>query len=192
MVEAATGGSYADALAEQVYEPLGLEATSLPTGTELAEPAIHGYDLDPPDPPEDVTNMLAGGWAWASGGVVSTPFDLNDFIRGYVGGELFDGDVQDAQRSFIPGSGSEPTGPGDNSAGLALFRYETDCGTVYGHTGNTFGYTQFAAASSDGRRSTTASMNLQRTHKTEGWGREVWAALHQVEELAVCAAMAGA
>ena len=75
---------------------------------------------------------------------------------------------------------------------MALFRYDTDCGTVYGHTGNTFGYTQFAAASSDGRRSATASMNLQRTHKTEGYGREVWAALHHVEELAVCAAMAGA
>ncbi|NJK41103.1 MAG: hypothetical protein HC934_06675, partial [Acaryochloridaceae cyanobacterium SU_2_1] len=52
-----------------------------PRPAELAEPAIHGYDI-PPDPPEDVTHLLAAGWAWASGGVVSTPFELNDFIRG--------------------------------------------------------------------------------------------------------------
>jgi D-alanyl-D-alanine carboxypeptidase len=192
IVEAVTGGSYADALAAQVYEPLGLEATSLPEGPQMPAPTFHGYDTSPPDPPEDVTTSAAAGWAWASGGVVSTPEDLNDFIRGYVGGELFGDDVQEAQRTFIPGAGSEPTGPGENSGGLALFRYDTDCGTVYGHTGNTGGYTQFAAASSDGRRSATASMNLQRTHKTEGYGREVWAALHHVEELAVCAAMAGA
>ena len=192
IVEAVTGGSYADALAAQVYEPLDLDATSLPAGTEIAAPTFHGYDLDPPEPPVDATNVLAGGWAWASGGVVSTPEDLNDFIRGYVGGELFGAEVQEEQRTFIPGAGSEPTGPGENSGGLALFRYDTDCGTVYGHTGNTVGYTQFAAASPDGRRSATVSMNLQCTHTTEGYGREVWAALHHVEELAVCAALAGA
>jgi D-alanyl-D-alanine carboxypeptidase len=192
IAEAVTGGSYADALATQVYEPLDLDETSLPDSTELPAPTFHGYDIAPPDPPEDITNATSAGWAWASGGVLSTPEDLNDFIRGYVGGELFGADVQEEQRTFIPGAGSEPTGPGENSGGLALFRYDTACGTVYGHTGNTLGYTQFAAASSDGRRSATASMNLQRTHTTEGYGREVWAALHHVEELAVCAAMAGA
>jgi D-alanyl-D-alanine carboxypeptidase len=191
IVEAVTGQPYADVLRELVYEPLDLEATSLPVGTEIADPALHGYDLDPPAPPEDVTHTLAAGWAWASGGIVSTPEDLNAFIRGYVGGELFDDEVQDAQRQFIPGAHSEPMGPGENSAGLALFRYETPCGTVYGHTGNTLGYTQFAAASPDGRRSATVAMNLQRTHGEEGYRLEVWKALRRVQELAVCAALAG-
>jgi D-alanyl-D-alanine carboxypeptidase len=190
MVEQATGRSYAQALATEVSEPLDLDDTNLPEGPELADPAIHGYD-EPPDPPEDVTHLLAAGWAWASGGVVSTPFELNDFIRGYVGGELFGGDVQDQQWLFIPGAHSEPTGPGDNAAGLALFRYETPCGTVYGHTGNTFGYTQFAAASEDGRRSATVAMTLQRTQKDEGAALLVWEQLRRVQERAVCAAMAG-
>jgi D-alanyl-D-alanine carboxypeptidase len=34
-------------------------------------------------------------------------------------------------------------GPGTNSAGLAIFRYQTRCGTVYGHTGNFPGYVQW-------------------------------------------------
>jgi D-alanyl-D-alanine carboxypeptidase len=77
-----------------------------------------------------------------------------------------------------------------NSAGLALFRYRTRCSTVLGHTGNTFGFTQFAAATSDGTRSTTVSISLQRTQKDEGWRLAVFQALRLTEEQAVCAALA--
>jgi len=91
MVEAATGTSYEDQLREQFYRPLGLRKTTLPRGPNLRKPFIHGYDNDPSQQtPEDLSEDFAAGWAWASGGMVSTPADLNDFIRGYVGGELFD------------------------------------------------------------------------------------------------------
>jgi D-alanyl-D-alanine carboxypeptidase len=190
MVEAATGKSYVDELRSQVLGPLGLSHTSLPSGTELPEPLFHGYDVNPPMPPEDVSNLLAGGWAWASGGIVSTPRDLNSFIRGYVGSKLFSSKVAQEQRHFIVAGGSEPTGPGDNSAGLALFRYDTLCGTVYGHTGNTPGYTQFAAASPDGHRSVTVAMSLQRTQTSQDAGAGVYAALQRVWQKAVCAALA--
>ena len=124
--------------------------------------------------------------------MVSTPADLNDFIRGYVGGKLFDERTQAKQRRVVEGGSSDPPGPGKNSAGLAIFRYETRCGTVcgtvWGHTGNTFGYTQFAAASADGRRSVTVSINAQHT-PTSG-SPAVFRALRRAEELAVCAALA--
>ncbi len=46
-------------------------------------PYIHGYDNDPSQkPPEDIGEVLASGWVWASGGMVSTLADLNDFARG--------------------------------------------------------------------------------------------------------------
>ncbi len=64
------------------------------------------------------------------------------------------------------------------------------CGTVYGHTGNTFGYTQFMAASSDGSRSATVSINLQRTQDSEGQAGIVFKALRRADLLAVCAALA--
>jgi D-alanyl-D-alanine carboxypeptidase len=189
MVEAATGTSYEEQLRERVYRPLGLKKTSLPRGPNLRKPFIHGYDNDPSQqPPEDVSELVAAGWSWASGGIVSTPADLNDFIRGYVGGKLFDKRTQAKQRRVIEGGSSEPPGPGMNSAGLALFRYETRCGTVWGHTGNIFGYTQFAAASADGRRSVTVSINAQHTLTTGS--PAVFEALRRAEELAVCAALA--
>jgi D-alanyl-D-alanine carboxypeptidase len=189
MVEAATGTSYEDLLRELVYRPLGLKKTSLPRGPNLRTPFIHGYDNDPSQqPPEDVSELAAAGWSWASGGIVSTPADLNTFIRAYVGGKLFDERTQAKQRRVIEGGSSEPPGPGMNSAGLAIFRYETTCGTVWGHTGNTLGYTQFAAASEDGRRSVTVSINAQ--HTLVSGSLVVFEALRRAEELAVCAALA--
>jgi D-alanyl-D-alanine carboxypeptidase len=190
MVEAATGTSYEDALGTRVSRPLRLHRTSLPAGVALPAPLIHGYDFADDGSPEDVSEVLAAGWAWASGGIVSTPADLNRFIRGYVGGKLFGRKVRREQRRWIPNGGSEPPGPGTNSSGLALFRYRNRCGTMLGHTGNTFGYTQFAAATADGSRSTTVSMSLQRTQNAVGWPLAVFQALRTAEERAVCAALA--
>lgn len=162
MVEEATGEPYEQQLKEQVYKPFGLKKTSLPRGANLKKPFIHGYDNDPSqNPPEDISEILASGWVWASGGMVTTPSDFNTFVRGYVGSELFDRKTRARQRKVFEGGSSEPPGPGKNSAGLGIFRYETRCRTVWGHTGNYPGYTQFLAASPDGRRSVTVSVNEQ-------------------------------
>jgi D-alanyl-D-alanine carboxypeptidase len=189
MVEAATKNTYESQLKDQVNGPLGLTKTSLPAGPKLPEPFIHGYDNDPSQqPPEDLSEIIAAGWSWASGGIVSSPADLNRFIRGYVGGQLFSAKTQTQQRRIVEGGRSEPPGPGKNAAGLAIFRYVTKCGTVWGHTGNTPGYTQFAAASPNGRRSVTVSVNEQLSLSQGAPG--VLEALREAEELAVCAALA--
>ena len=189
MVEDATGESYEQQLQEQVYGPLGLKKTSLPRGANLKKPFIHGYDNDPSQqPPEDVSEVLASGWVWASGGMVSTPSEFNEFVRGYVGSELFDLQTRASQRQVFEGGRSDPPGPGKNSAGLGIFRYETRCGTVWGHTGNYPGYTQFMAASPNGKRSVTVSVNEQLSPVQGAPG--VFDALRHAEGKAVCAALA--
>ena len=60
---------------------------------------------------------------------------------------------------------------------------------MWGHTGNFPGYTQFMAASPNGRRSVTVSVNEQLTPKEGAPG--VFKALRRAEERAVCAALAG-
>ena len=143
---------------------------------------IHGYAVAPGEPPEDVTSLFAAGWTWASGGVVSTPADANRFVRRYVKQS-----ARSEQFRFVTGGSSEPPGPGTNSAGLALFRYQTRCGTVYGHTGNTAGYTQFIAANRDGSRSATVSVNAQITPTSDA---PRFRQLRRIFELSVCAALA--
>ncbi|MEU9141364.1 serine hydrolase domain-containing protein [Streptomyces sp. NPDC048404] len=183
MAEAVTGLPYEQLLRGLVYRPLGLRDTSLPQGYEMPEPYMHGYDVTPPNPPEDVSEALSASGVWASGGIISTPADLTRFIRGYAGGTLISKATLREQRRWIDGA-SEPAGPGVNKAGAAIFRYSTRCGVVLGHTGNFPGYTQLIAATPDGRRSLTFTLTTQvnKTNKPELLER-----LRTVEESFVCA-----
>ena len=188
MVAAATGHPYTTELHDQVLERLALDATSLPRGVEMPRPLIRGYDREDDGTPIDVSELVAAGWAWASGGIVSTPTDQTRFIRAYVGRQLFGGQTQDLQFDFIAGGRSEPPGPGQNSAGLAVYRYRLACGTAFGHTGNTLGYTQFMAASRSGARSVVVAINRQSTKTV---APEVYAQLRNVFRLGTCVALDG-
>jgi D-alanyl-D-alanine carboxypeptidase len=188
MVEAASGQPYEEVLATKVYGPLGLTSTSLPAEMTLPAPTMRGYAILPSGAPEDATEAFDPRWAWASGGIASTPADANRFVRGYVAGDETSPWALLAQFRFRRGS-SEPPGPGKQGAGMAIFRYQTGCGTVYGHTGNTAGYTQFVAATRDGQRSVTVSINAQITPKSDPVR---FKDLRRIFGLGVCAALEGA
>jgi D-alanyl-D-alanine carboxypeptidase len=181
IAEQVTGQPYGDLLSSTVFGPASLTQTSFPTRRlTLPAPFIHGYAVAPGQKPEDVTSLLSPSGAWASGGIVSTPADLGRFIRADLAGKFFGPVQQQEQRQFRPGS-SSPPGPGTNAAGLALFRYTSRCGTVYGHTGNFPGYVQWAAATADGSRSVTTSLNIA---APEG---KLLQQLRSVQASAVCA-----
>jgi D-alanyl-D-alanine carboxypeptidase len=181
IVEAVSGQAYGEELQRIVLGPARLRQTSFPSKAALPSPFIHGYLTAPGERPEDVSTILSPSGAWASGAVVSTPRDLNAFIRAYLGLEFFDSAQQRQQMSFVGGGESSPPGPGRNSAGLALFRYQTKCGTVFGHTGNFPGYVQWAAASADGSRAVTTSLNIPAP------SGKLLAQLRQLQATAVCA-----
>jgi D-alanyl-D-alanine carboxypeptidase len=190
MAQAVTRTNYASLLKSRVYRPLGLTETTLPRSAAMPNPYLHGYQPGPSHQPEDVSTSLSAAYAWASGGIVSTPGDLSRFIRGYAGARLFSRAVQKQQLRFIAGN-SEPVGPGSNSAGLGIFRYRTRCGTVYGHTGNTAGYTQFMASTLNGQRSVTASVSGQITNRMSGARLAAFKRLRAIEADAVCLALSG-
>ena len=58
---------------------------------------------------------------------------------------------------------------------------------MYGHTGNTAGYTQFIAATRDGKRSASVSVSAQVTPDSRP---DDFPTLRRIFGLAVCAAMA--
>lgn len=180
IAEAVTGKSYATLLREIVFVPAKLRRTSLPTGISMPKPTLRGYGVEAGSRPQDVTTALSPTGAWASGAIVSTPSDLNRFVRNDLGRSFFGLAEQREQLRFVPGA-SSPPGPGTNAAGLAIFRYTTRCGTVYGHTGNFPGYVQFAAATADGSRAVTTSLNIAAPS-----GR-LLKQLRAVQESAVCA-----
>jgi D-alanyl-D-alanine carboxypeptidase len=187
MIEAASGHSYVHELRRFVIRPLGLGETSLPVGARIHHPFVRGYAFGGPGPPTNVSHVLGMSGAWASGGMVTSPRDLDRFIRAYVSGRLFGHRLHRRQLRFRPGAG-DPPGPGRNSVGLAIFRWRTPCGTVFGHTGNFPGYTQFAAASRNGHRSVTFSINTALSPPATG-SQAAFAALRHAEQLAICAAL---
>lgn len=160
IAEKVTGKPYGQLLRRFVFGPAKLRQTSFPTRrVSLPRPFIHGYAPAKKGVGPDQTTFLSPSGAWASGAVVSTPRNLNTFIRSYLGLRFFGRAQQRQQMRFVPGS-SSPPGPGVNSAGLALFRYKSRCGTVFGHTGNFPGYVQWAASTRNGKRSVTTSLNI--------------------------------
>ncbi|MEI2729523.1 MAG: serine hydrolase domain-containing protein [Candidatus Nanopelagicales bacterium] len=182
---------YSEILKDLVTAPMQLSNTSLPSTTALPSGFIHGYDVNPPAipegtpaPPEDVSELINPGLAWASGGMISTANDLNTFIRGFVSGKLFNPQVLTDPAGFVPGAGGPP-GPGTNSSGLSIYRYETACGTVFGHTGNMPGYTAFVGSTADGSNSVVVVVNSQITPKGND---AVFNRLLAVENQAICSA----
>jgi len=160
IAEAASGKSYNQLLRSEVYRPVGISDTSLPDTLAMPKGYMHGYDRNDDGKFEDQSKFINPALAWASGGIVSTPEDVNAFFRAYVGGDLFSAKVRRSQNDFVRGT-SSPPGPGRNDATLSMFRYKTRCGTVYGHTGSYPGYRLFAASSANGRRSVVFSVNSQ-------------------------------
>jgi D-alanyl-D-alanine carboxypeptidase len=160
MAEAATGTTYEELLGELVFAPAEMRRTSLPRGWRLPRPYVRGYSAPERGEREDVSGLFGMSGVWASGAIVSTPRDMTRFARAYVGARLFNAELRGRQMSWVRGR-SDPPGPGVNSAGLAIFRYRTRCGTVFGHTGNIAGYTQLFAATRNGRRSLTFTVNGQ-------------------------------
>ena len=182
--EEVTGRSYTSLLRAKVFRPLGMSDSSLPRTVAMPRPFMHGYDVEPETRPEDVSELINPAGAWASGGIVSTPADLARFVRVYVPTIL-----RASRRltgAFRPGT-SSPPGPGRNLAGLGIFRYETRCGDVYGHTGSFPGYRLFVAGDAAGRRSVVFVVNSQ---IVPGQGsQQVANAIRRAQAQAVCRAL---
>jgi D-alanyl-D-alanine carboxypeptidase len=184
IMETATGSPYEKLLGQFVLGHLRMRDTSLPVTATMPRPFMHGYDVEPGKKPEDVSELINPAGAWASGGIVSTPLDLSYFVRSYARTMLLK--TKGLEGRFRPGS-SSPPGPGKNFAGLGIFRYRTDCGTVYGHTGSFPGYRVFIAASADGSRSVVFVANAQ---IVPGSGsQKVAKAITNVQAAAVCRAL---
>jgi D-alanyl-D-alanine carboxypeptidase len=185
MEEKASGVPYEKLLGQRVFKPLGMRESSLPRTQKLPRPFLHGYEVEPGEKTEDVSELLSASGAWASGGIVSTPLDLSRFLPSYVP------TVLDAARkagvAFRPGS-SSPPGPGKNSASIGIFRYRTGCGTVYGHTGSFPGYRVFIAATANGKRSVVFVASAQIIPGGQG-SQPVAKAITRAQAQAVCRAL---
>jgi D-alanyl-D-alanine carboxypeptidase len=179
VVEAVTGTALERELRERIFEPLGLAATSFPSGTEIEGEYAHGYigPVTLPMPPRaliDMTPLLSPTWLWAAGGIVSTGDDVTSFFAALLGGRLLPADLLAAMRRISPQSRS-----GVFQYGLGIERFSTRCGQAYGYLGDFVGYRTVVYASPDGSRVAVVMVNVDTTHVS-------WSELESAAEQAFC------
>jgi D-alanyl-D-alanine carboxypeptidase len=146
LVERVSGHSLAAELRRRIIGRLGLRATALVPGRDIAGAHADGYYVYTARPRVNVTRTTFG--AWADGAIVSNARDLGRFYSALLGGKLLrKTQLAEMKRTVRTGGSSDGEG-----AGLGIFRITTRCGAVWGHTGGTAGFLTKVLVSSTGRR----------------------------------------
>lgn len=138
VVERATGESYAAQLRSRILEPHGLEQTFHEAGEEVRGRRAHAFvDINGDGRPEDLTSLVPTTSfvtaAGAAGAIVSTAADLARWARSLYQGEVVRGEWFEALTDWVErGDGMQ--------YGLGVIRYTPADEALFGHKGNTVGY----------------------------------------------------
>ncbi|GAA3932869.1 serine hydrolase domain-containing protein [Actinoplanes auranticolor] len=141
-----TGRPLAELITTRVIDRIGLRDTYVPGVGEQRVRGPHplGYQRVPGGDLRDFT-VMDPSWGWGAGQVVSTPGDLNTFLRALLDGKIL-GPAQLRQMRTVVDLGE---GAG---YGLGLMRAPLTCGGVaWGHGGDIPGYSTLDWATDDGR-----------------------------------------
>ena len=153
-----TGRPFNELVTTRIIERLGLRHTYAP---EVGEEGIRGrhpkgYQLD--DATKELLDFtrMDPSWGWAAGQLISTPGDLNTFLRALLDGKLLKPEQLAEMRTTVA---VHPQS--DLRYGLGLFSTPLSCGGVaWGHGGDIPGYSTTNGATDDGRAATLTVTSL--------------------------------
>jgi D-alanyl-D-alanine carboxypeptidase len=163
ITERVTGHDLSGEIARRITRPLGLRDTYLPRRGDEKLPAPHAVGYVPiggnlVDFSDYDTTM-----AWAAGGLVSTPVDLDRFYGALLGGRLLRPAELAEMRRTVPADLGIPGA----RYGLGLGSIPLSCGEFWGHEGGVLGFTNLAGVGPRGRR-VTVVLNEQPTPAAAG------------------------
>ncbi|APU15514.1 MULTISPECIES: serine hydrolase domain-containing protein [Actinoalloteichus] len=139
LIEAVTGNTAAQEIADRILVPHGLANTGLQSAGEqlMPEPYVTGFVAVPLVPVRIDARSQDPTMAWTSAAMYSTAADTARFLDLLLDGELVPPALLTEMMTPFPGG----------SYGLGLYETELTCGmTVYGHDGLMPGYTTLALA----------------------------------------------
>lgn len=125
---------YADYVVKNILQPLGMENTYLPSAFSLPGRKDGHYNQK--------LNVMPATLAWSAGEIISTPADMNKFIRGWYSGKLFSDKMCNEIRTMYFNKGF-----GQFEYGLGILRKQEYC---FGHAGQTFGFQSFIGCTTSG------------------------------------------
>ncbi|MCU0495183.1 MAG: beta-lactamase family protein [Chloroflexaceae bacterium] len=139
IVERATGQSLEHEVQWRILDRIGMSQTNFDPGPEKAGTLVHGY--------AGWGDMSAANlsFAWAAGGIVSTPDEMARFGHALFGGKLLRPETFATMRGFVPVSADWARnnlvyGLGMMQKTLRAGGPDAVAATVWGHTGALNGY----------------------------------------------------
>jgi D-alanyl-D-alanine carboxypeptidase len=150
IVERVTGHDLSGEIARRITRPLGLRDTYLPRRGDEKLPAPHAVGYAPIGGQLVDFSDFDATIAWAAGGLVSTPADLDRFYGALLGGRL----LRPAQLAEMQHTVPADLGVPGAGYGLGLGSIPISCGLFWGHQGGIIGFTNLAGVGPDGRRAT--------------------------------------
>jgi D-alanyl-D-alanine carboxypeptidase len=183
LAERVDGKSYEQQLADDIFAPLELDQTSLPTSNKTL-PDVHGYVAFRTRGKADGagnfdTAALTPAYAWSAGGIRATAKDEADFLRGLFSGALLPPEQVAAMEDTSAtggayGLGIMPTG-GHESVWRAFTQaITTRCGRAWGHGGAFPGYYQLPISSPDGSRQAVLLVNTEEARLSPAQFKQVY------------------
>jgi D-alanyl-D-alanine carboxypeptidase len=138
VIERVTGRPFAAHLRADLLDPLGLEHTWFAATEPPAAPRAHGFvDLDGDGSADDLTATLPDtallSSAWTAGAIMATSEDVARFTRALFTGELLSETMQRELLTFV----ARPDG---KQHGLGVLHEQHGGTDVYGHRGNSMGF----------------------------------------------------
>jgi D-alanyl-D-alanine carboxypeptidase len=132
VVQRATGNRLADVIRSRILIPLALDQTYLAVDEEMAGGYITGYQLVGGQLVD--VSPLNTSWAWAAGGMVSTPADLARFGQAVFAGELLSPSSFKDMFTFVPSIRPHI------DEGFGVYRVGSPNGELVGMDGQGAGY----------------------------------------------------
>lgn len=175
LIEKLRGRPVGEVLKRDIFDPLGLDHTSLAEPDRSAPDNLHAYVIDGSERLDVTQSELFVGSPAA--GLISTTQDVNTFFRALLRGQLLSAASlaeMKAKRSFY-------------GYGLGLWQFRDGCtgNNRYGHLGNIYGYLTTSITSADGGSQVTMTMAIPPlSSQDEGAGRRIDLLATQMESAA--------
>ncbi|MCP3802072.1 beta-lactamase family protein [Allokutzneria sp. A3M-2-11 16] len=151
IVNRLAGKDFREVTEERILRPLGMTGTYWPTKKEygLRGRHAHHYGVHPANPAAGVVDVTSfpGYEFGASGGLVSTPADLDVFWRGLYSGKLLPPHVVRSMTADL-----RPAAGQNFSYGIGIGSIKLSCGgSVFAHSGDVPGVTAYSGRDRSGR-----------------------------------------
>jgi D-alanyl-D-alanine carboxypeptidase len=101
IIEQVSGKTLAAFFSERIFQPLGMNNTSWPTGTDLPAPYARGYTEQTPTGAETEATFLNPSWTDAAGQLISNLHDLKIWCKALGEGALLTPEMQSERLQLV-------------------------------------------------------------------------------------------